>query len=225
MSLSLKKWSRAQMALFLFVAILILDQVSKVLVKTTMSLHESIEIFSWFKILFIENNGMAYGMEIGSKLLLSIMRVVLIGLLGVYLVREIKAEARKGYIVCLAMIVAGAVGNMIDGMFYGLVFDESTPYSVADWVPFGSGYASFLTGKVVDMLYFPIIDTILPDWMPVMAGERFVFFSPIFNVADSCISVGVVALLIWYRNELSQLSLSKILGRDTKESSQQNEDK
>lgn len=213
------------MTLLLMLLVLLVDQASKIIVKTNMTLHESIEIFSWFKIMFIENNGMAYGMEIGSKLLLSIMRVVLIGLLGVYLVREIKAEARKGYIVCLAMIVAGAVGNMIDGMFYGLVFDESTPYSVADWVPFGSGYASFLTGKVVDMLYFPIIDTILPDWMPVMAGERFVFFSPIFNVADSCISVGVVALLIWYRNELSQLSLSKILGRDTKESSQQNEDK
>lgn len=213
------------MTVLLMLLILLVDQASKIIVKTNMTLHESIEIFSWFKIMFIENNGMAYGMEIGSKLLLSIMRVVLIGLLGVYLVREIKAEARKGYIVCLAMIVAGAVGNMIDGMFYGLVFDESTPYSVADWVPFGSGYASFLTGKVVDMLYFPIIDTILPDWMPVMAGERFVFFSPIFNVADSCISVGVVALLIWYRNELSQLSLSKILGRDTKESSQQNEDK
>lgn len=213
------------MTVLLMLLILLVDQASKIIVKTNMTLHESIEIFSWFKIMFIENNGMAYGMEIGSKLLLSIMRVVLIGLLGVYLVREIKAEARKGYIVCIAMIVAGAVGNIIDGMFYGLVFDESTPYSVADWVPFGSGYASFLTGKVVDMLYFPIIDTILPDWMPVMAGERFVFFSPIFNVADSCISVGVVALLIWYRNELSQLSLSKILGRDTKESSQQNEDK
>ena len=221
----MKRLSRANMTVLLMLLVLLVDQASKIIVKTNMTLHESIEIFSWFKIMFIENNGMAYGMEIGSKLLLSIMRVVLIGLLGVYLVREIKAEARKGYIVCLAMIVAGAVGNMIDGMFYGLVFDESTPYSVADWVPFGSGYASFLTGKVVDMLYFPIIDTILPDWMPVMAGERFVFFSPIFNVADSCISVGVVALLIWYRNELSQLSLSKILGRDTKESSQQNEDK
>lgn len=225
MSCPMKRLSRANMTLLLMLLVLLVDQASKIIVKTNMTLHESIEIFSWFKIMFIENNGMAYGMEIGSKLLLSIMRVVLIGLLGVYLVREIKAEARKGYIVCLAMIVAGAVGNMIDGMFYGLVFDESTPYSVADWVPFGSGYASFLTGKVVDMLYFPIIDTILPDWMPVMAGERFVFFSPIFNVADSCISVGVVALLIWYRNELSQLSLSKILGRDTKESSQQNEDK
>lgn len=225
MSCPMKRLSRANMTVLLMLLVLLVDQASKIIVKTNMTLHESIEIFSWFKIMFIENNGMAYGMEIGSKLLLSIMRVVLIGLLGVYLVREIKAEARKGYIVCLAMIVAGAVGNMIDGMFYGLVFDESTPYSVADWVPFGSGYASFLTGKVVDMLYFPIIDTILPDWMPVMAGERFVFFSPIFNVADSCISVGVVALLIWYRNELSQLSLSKILGRDTKESSQQNEDK
>lgn len=217
MSLSLKKWSRAQMALFLFVAILILDQVSKVLVKTTMSLHESIEIFSWFKILFIENNGMAYGMEIGSKLLLSLMRVVLIAILGQYVVREIRAKARWGYIVCLVMVVAGAVGNMIDGMFYGLIFDESTPYSVSSFVELGEGYSSFLTGKVVDMLYFPIITTTWPEWMPMVGGEEFVFFSPVFNVADSSISVGVVILLLWYRNELSQLSVSRIFGRTEKD--------
>lgn len=225
MSCPIRKLSRGNVAVLLLVLILVVDQVTKVLVKTNMTLHESIEIFSWFKILFIENNGMAYGMEIGSKLLLSLMRVVLIGILGIYLVREIKAGARWGYIVCLVMVVAGAIGNMIDGMFYGLIFDESTPYSVSELVAFGSGYSSFLTGKVVDMLYFPIINTTWPDWMPMVGGQGFIFFSPIFNIADSSISVGVVALLIWYRKELSQLSLSKIFGRMEKDCPQQSEDK
>ena len=225
MRFTLKNCSRAKMALFLLVLILIVDQASKFLVKTNMTLHESIEIFSWFKILFIENNGMAYGMEIGSKLLLSVMRVVLIAILGQYLYREIAAQARWGYVVCLVMVVAGAVGNMIDGMLYGLIFDESTPYSVSSLVEFGDGYSSFLTGKVVDMLYFPIINTVWPDWMPMVGGQEFIFFSPVFNVADASISVGVVILLIWYRNELSELSISKIFGRKEKGIESRPEDK
>lgn len=221
----MRKLSRGNVAVLLLVFILVVDQVSKILVKTNMTIHESIEIFSWFKILFIENNGMAYGMEIGSKLLLSLMRVLLIGVLSVYLVREIKEKARWGYIVCLVMVVAGAIGNMIDGMFYGLIFDESTPYSVSELVPFGSGYSSFMTGKVVDMLYFPIINTTWPEWVPMVGGEGFIFFSPIFNIADSSISVGVVALLIWYRRELAELSVEKILGRKKNDSLQKTEDK
>ena len=221
----MRKLSRGNVAVLLLVFILVADQVTKVLVKTNMTIHESIEIFSWFKILFIENNGMAYGMEIGSKLLLSLMRVLLIGVLSVYLVREIKEKARWGYIVCLVMVVAGAIGNMIDGMFYGLIFDESTPYTVSELVPFGSGYSSFMTGKVVDMLYFPIINTTWPEWVPMVGGEGFIFFSPIFNIADSSISVGVVALLIWYRKELAELSVEKILGRKKNDSLQKTEDK
>ena len=225
MSCPMRKLSRGNVAVLLLVFILVADQVSKMLVKTNMTIHESIEIFSWFKILFIENNGMAYGMEIGSKLLLSLMRVLLIGVLSVYLVREIKEKARWGYIVCLVMVVAGAIGNMIDGMFYGLIFDESTPYTVSELVPFGSGYSSFMTGKVVDMLYFPIINTTWPEWVPMVGGEGFIFFSPIFNIADSSISVGVVALLIWYRKELAELSVEKILGRKKNDSLQKTEDK
>ena len=225
MSCPMRKLSRGNVAVLLLVFILLADQVSKILVKTNMTIHESIEIFSWFKILFIENNGMAYGMEIGSKLLLSLMRVLLIGVLSVYLVREIKEKARWGYIVCLVMVVAGAIGNMIDGMFYGLIFDESTPYTVSELVPFGSGYSSFMMGKVVDMLYFPIINTTWPEWVPMVGGEGFIFFSPIFNIADSSISVGVVALLIWYRKELAELSVEKILGRKKNDSLQKTEDK
>lgn len=203
------------MAVVLLISIILIDQVSKIIVKTNMSLHECIDIFSWFKIVFIENNGMAYGMEIGSKLLLSALRVLLIAVLAHYLVIQVKENAKWGYITCLVMILAGAIGNMIDGMFYGLMFSASTTYTVAELVEFGHGYSSFMTGKVVDMLHFPLIDTQLPEWLPIWGGDDYVFFSPVFNFADSCISVGVVALLIWFRDELSDLTLDKIVGRKT----------
>ena len=213
--------SRARNSLIILLSILIVDQVSKILVKTNMSLHESIEIFSWFKIMFIENNGMAYGMELGSKLLLSLMRFVLIAILVQYVLRELRNNSRWGYIVCLVMIVAGAVGNMIDGMFYGVVFDASTPYTVSTFVEPGDGYSSFLYGKVVDMLYFPIIDTVLPDWVPFYGGEPYVFFSPVFNIADSSISVAVALLLLFYRKECSELSLSRIFGIEDRENKEE----
>lgn len=213
--------SRARNSLIILLSILIVDQVSKILVKTNMTLHESIEIFSWFKIMFIENNGMAYGMELGSKLLLSLMRFVLIAILVQYVLRELRNNSRWGYIVCLVMIVAGAVGNMIDGMFYGVVFDASTPYTVSTFVEPGDGYSSFLYGKVVDMLYFPIIDTVLPDWVPFYGGEPYVFFSPVFNIADSSISVAVALLLLFYRKQCSELSLSRIFGIEDRENKEE----
>ena len=213
--------SRARNSLIILLSILIVDQVSKILVKTNMTLHESIEIFSWFKIMFIENNGMAYGMELGSKLLLSLMRFVLIAILVQYVLRELRNNSRWGYIVCLVMIVAGAVGNMIDGMFYGVVFDASTPYTVSTFVEPGDGYSSILYGKVVDMLYFPIIDTVLPDWVPFYGGEPYVFFSPVFNIADSSISVAVALLLLFYRKECSELSLSRIFGIEDRENKEE----
>ena len=213
--------SRARNSLIILLSILIVDQVSKILVKTNMTLHESIEIFSWFKIMFIENNGMAYGMELGSKLLLSLMRFVLIAILVQYVLRELRNNSRWGYIVCLVMIVAGAVGNMIDGMFYGVVFDASTPYTVSTFVEPGDGYSSFLYGKVVDMLYYPIIDTVLPDWVPFYGGEPYVFFSPVFNIADSSISVAVALLLLFYRKECSELSLSRIFGIEDRENKEE----
>ena len=213
--------SRARNSLIILLSILIVDQVSKILVKTNMTLHESIEIFSWFKIMFIENNGMAYGMELGSKLLLSLMRFVLIAILVQYVLRELRNNSRWGYIVCLVMIVAGAVGNMIDGMFYGVVFDASTPYTVSTFVEPGDGYSSFLYGKVVDMLYFPMIDTVLPDWVPFYGGEPYVFFSPVFNIADSSISVAVALLLLFYRKECSELSLSRIFGIEDRENKEE----
>jgi signal peptidase II len=174
-----------------------------------MTLHESIRIADWFYISFIENNGMAYGMQIGSKLVLSLFRVVAIGLLGYFILLQVRKHARTGFVVCLSMIMAGAFGNLVDCMFYGLMFNASSPYYTSFFVPFGTGYAPFLMGKVVDMFYFPLIVTTWPQWMPLVGGEDFVFFSPVFNFADACISVGVVLLLLFYRKEISQISLKR----------------
>ena len=195
-------------ALFI-VLLLVIDQVIKIEVKTGMRLHESIRITDWFYISFIENNGMAYGMTIINKLVLSIFRIVAISVLGYYLCRQIKLGARNFYIACLALVWAEAAGNLIDCMFYGLIFNASSPYYLSYFVPFGQGYAPFLMGKVVDMFYFPLVVTTWPDWVPFWGGDAFVFFSPVFNFADSCISVGVVLLLLFCRQELSQISLRK----------------
>ena len=194
------------MAIGIVLAILVIDQIIKIEVKTTMTLGEANRITDWFYIEFIENNGMAYGMKFINKLVLSLFRLVAICVIGWYLARLVKSQnASIGYVVCIAMVLAGAAGNLIDCMFYGMMFDSSTPYSIAHFVPFGEGYSSFLHGKVVDMFYFPIIQTTWPDWVPCWGGSEFIFFSPVFNFADSCISVGVVLLLIFYRKQLEFL--------------------
>ena len=201
--------TRGRLAVLLVIAILLIDQVIKIWVKTNMELHESIRVTDWFFISFIENNGMAWGMQIGSKLALSLFRVVAIGFLSYYIWLEARKRTRWGYIICLSMVLAGAAGNLIDCMFYGLGFDASTPHHISQWVGLGNGYAGFLMGKVVDMFYFPIIHTTWPEWVPFWGGEDFVFFSPVFNFADSSISVGVIALLLFYRKELAKISLKR----------------
>ena len=209
MKSSARLLTKGRMAVFVILAILLIDQIIKIWVKTSMTLHESIHITDWFYIAFIENNGMAFGMQLGSKIVLSLFRVIAISLLGYYILQQVRRGAKTGYIVCLAMVLAGAAGNLIDCMFYGLVFNESSPYYLSYFVPFGTGYAPFLMGKVVDMFYFPLIETDWPSWVPIVGGDHFVFFSPVFNFADASISVSVALLLLFYRKEISSISLSK----------------
>ncbi len=201
--------TKGRLATLIIVAILLIDQAIKIWVKTSMTLHESIRVTDWFYITFIENMGMAFGMQLGSKIVLSLFRVVAIGVLGYYIWQQVKRNARTGYIVCLSLVLAGAAGNLIDCMFYGMMFNESSPYYLSYLVDFGTGYAPFLMGKVVDMFYFPLIETEWPTWMPFVGGQHFVFFSPVFNFADASISVSVVLLLLFYREEISKISLKK----------------
>jgi len=202
-------------------AVLLIDQMIKIWVKTSMTLHESIHVTDWFYITFIENNGMAFGMQLGSKIVLSLFRVVAISALGYYIWLEVKRQAKTGFIICLSLILAGAAGNLIDCMFYGLMFNASSPYYLSYFVPFGTGYAPFLMGKVVDMFYFPLIETEWPTWMPFVGGEHFVFFSPVFNFADACISVSVVWLLLFYRQEISKMTFSKVIDKPKDQAEQE----
>lgn len=186
------------------VLLLVIDQAIKFAVKLNMTIGESIPLFGdWFQICFIENNGMAFGMQFGGslgKLALSLFRVVLIGFIIVYLRKLIKrAGTPTGVLVGLSLVLVGAIGNVIDCLLYGEIFSASTYTKVAQLFPPDGGYTGFLYGKVVDMFYFPIIDTVLPDWVPFYGGKPFVFFRPIFNFADACISCAVVYMLIFQR--------------------------
>ncbi|MBQ6652469.1 MAG: lipoprotein signal peptidase [Prevotella sp.] len=200
--------TEGRIAILLIIAILVIDQAIKVAVKTNMciGMGNHIHITDWFYIEFIENNGMAYGMTFINKLALSLFRIVAIAAMGWYVFKLLRREHRKSYVFCLSFILAGAAGNLFDSMFYGLIFSPSTPFEPAHFVPFGEGYAPFLYGKVVDMFYFPIIETTWPQWMPFVGGDEFIFFSPVFNFADACISVGVVVLLLFFRKDLESIN-------------------
>lgn len=197
--------TQGRLSILIILLILIIDQIIKISVKTSMYFHESIRITDWFYIYFTENNGMAFGMEIFGKLFLTLFRIIAVVAILIYLYKLIKKKiAKTGFIICLSLILAGAAGNIIDSIFYGLIFSESTPFQLAHFVPWGNGYSSIFHGKVVDMFYFPIIDTYWPGWLPVIGGERFIFFSPIFNFADAAISCGIIALLLFYSSYLNQ---------------------
>ncbi|GAB6395486.1 MAG: lipoprotein signal peptidase [Bacteroidales bacterium] len=198
-----KGWGAAVIVMLL----LTLDQTLKIWIKTHLRLHESIEIAPWFQIVFTENPGMAFGIEVTGKLFLTLFRIVAVGFIGWYLFKIVKQNYKFCYIACISMIFAGAIGNIIDSVFYGVIFNHSYG-QVAAFMPEGGGYAAWLHGKVVDMFYFPLIEMTWPEWLPVWGGQEFIFFRPIFNLADSAICTGVFILFIFFRPTLSK-SLSK----------------
>ncbi len=190
-------------AAFIIFLVLIVDQVSKIWIKTHLTLGEEIPVIgNWFILHFTENEGMAFGMRFGGsfgKLILSIFRIIAVAGIGWYLIHLIKQGAKTGLIFCISLIFAGALGNIIDSAFYGMAFNESRFHEVASLFPSDGGYGTFLHGKVVDMLYFPLIKGIYPSWIPVWGGSHFIFFRPVFNIADSAITVGVISLILFQR--------------------------
>ena len=196
-------YTKGKGAVLIIMLLLLFDQLLKIWVKTHMELHESIEITPWFYICFTENPGMALGIEVIGKLFLSLFRIVAVVFIGYYLWKLVKRDYAFGFIACISMILAGAMGNIIDSIFYGVIFDHSYG-QVATLFPPDGGYGTWLHGKVVDMFYFPLIETTLPEWLPIWGGQEFVFFRPIFNLADSSICVGVFLLLLFYRDTFSK---------------------
>lgn len=199
------KISKGVLALIVILAVIIADQALKIWVKTHFYLGEDFRIASWFQLLFIENDGMAFGMKMGSKLFLSLFRIVLAGaLIWVIVKLKDRQDVKRGFLVCVALITAGAAGNIIDCLFYGLIFNNPMPPEVAVLFPDGGGYGAFLHGLVVDMLYFPLFSFQWPAWVPWVGGQEFLFFQPVFNLADAAITVGVLVMLIFYSKSLSE---------------------
>lgn len=191
--------SVTQKSVLLIFLVLLIDQVSKIYIKLNFVLGESVYVFDWFRIYFIENNGMAFGMEIIGKLYLTIFRIIAVGGLAYFIHYLVKKQARQGFILAVALLLAGAAGNILDSVFYGVLFSDSYGH-LATFLPEGGGYAPLFYGKVVDMLYFPIIKN--------SAGET-LFFSPVFNVADSAITVAAGIILIFFRKDLNEHLESK----------------
>ncbi len=187
----------------IFIGFIVIDQFVKIWVKTHMALGETITVTDWFRLTFVENNGMAFGMELFDKYLLTGFRLLATAALAIYIGRCIRRGVGWTYLICLAFIMTGAAGNIIDCVFYGMIFNDPSWPAVADFVPFGEGYSTWFRGKVVDMFSFPLAEWTWPSWLPLIGGQRYLFFSYIFNVADACISCGVVALLLFCRQTLS----------------------
>ena len=198
---------RGGVALFVIAAILVADQVLKFYMKTHFALGEAVPMFGgeWAYLYFVENEGMAFGLDVvGGTVLLCCFRIVAVAFLSYFLYQIVRRDFPLPFVVCVSLVLAGAAGNIFDNLLYGMIFSESTPWQAASVVPFGEGYGTCFTGKVVDMLYFPIIRTEFPSWMPLCGGKPFVFFSPVFNIADSAITCGAFAIILFCRNSLQR---------------------
>lgn len=201
-----KKSAQVILVLFTVLLVLALDQWLKVYIKTNFTLGQSQAVFgNWFELHFTENPGMAFGLTLGGKwgkIVLTLFRIIASGLIIYYIRELIRTGAKTLMIMLVSLILAGAVGNILDSVFYGLIFDASSYHHVASFMPPEGGYAPVFMGKVVDMLYFPLVDTFWPDWIPYLGGSRFQFFRPVFNIADAAISVGVFAIILLHRSLL-----------------------
>ncbi|MCD4832841.1 MAG: lipoprotein signal peptidase [Bacteroidales bacterium] len=195
-------------SLVLILLVLIIDQTLKIWIKTHMILGQEYEILgNWFIIHFTENNGMAFGMEFwgkNGKIFLTLFRIIAVIGIGWYLKTLIKQNAPKMVVISIALIMAGAIGNILDSIFYGVIFDESF-YQIAEFMPRDGGYSAWLQGRVVDMFYFPIFNGHYPSWFPFWANQEFIFFRPVFNIADSSITIGVGYILIFERSFFKHL--------------------
>ena len=193
------KITKGWLATIIIVCVILLDQFTKIWVKTHFFYGEEYVITDWFRLYFIENNGMAFGMEFGSKMLLTWFRIIAVILFIYYLYKIRNSKLlQKGYVVCVSLITAGALGNVLDCIFYGVIFDNPMPPFTATLFPEGGGYGTLFLGRVVDMLYFPLVEWNWPEWLPWIGGDHFIFFQPIFNVADAALSVGVILLILFY---------------------------
>jgi signal peptidase II len=203
------KLSKGLWAIIVILLILLADQALKIWIKTHLMLYEDIRITDWFLLRFVENNGMAMGIEVGRKIFLTVFRLVASVLIIYYLYTLIKREYKLGYILCVSLIFAGAAGNILDSIFYGVIFTDSPvynpnmPHQVAAFFPPVGGYSAWFHGRVVDMFYFPLFEFRWASWIPFVGGQEFLFFRYIFNVADASISVGIFILLLFYRKTFS----------------------
>ena len=199
------KITKGWLATIIIVCVILLDQFTKIWVKTHFFYGEEYVITDWFRLYFIENNGMAFGMEFGSKMLLTWFRIIAVILFIYYLYKIRNSKLlQKGYVVCVSLITAGALGNVLDCIFYGVIFDNPMPPFTATLFPEGGRYGTLFLGRVVDMLYFPLVEWNWPDWLPWIGGDHFIFFQPIFNVADAALSVGVILLILFYSKNFYQ---------------------
>lgn len=207
--------TKGQLALAIALLVILVDQMLKIWVKTDFYTGEEREVTSWFSLHFIENDGMAFGWTFGSKLVLTVFRILFVGAL-IYVMLRIRSRSdiKKGFMACLALILAGALGNIIDCVLYGVIFNDPAPYETAVMFSASGGYAPLFHGKVVDMLSFHFFSFDWPAWIPLIGGSHFDFFGPVFNIADAAISVGIIAVIIFYAKQINILFNLKKTGKN-----------